>query len=80
MSKENPREVLLKDLEEIYALAMANGNLTAALRAKELLGKGEGFFSSACLKKRVSLMDLADEDLERLIQEIDSYQPQKKET
>ena len=83
MSKKSLRTSLLKDLEAIYALALAKGNLTAALRAKELLGKGQGFFASPSPQKKVSLAGLSDEDINDLIQEIDACltkKTHKKET
>lgn len=60
---------ILKDLENLYVLAMEKGNFAAALKAKELLGRESGLFSSR--KTKVSLADLSDEDIERLIQEVE---------
>ncbi|MBI2706978.1 MAG: hypothetical protein HYX35_01480 [Proteobacteria bacterium] len=62
---------ILRDIEEVYALAMEKGNFTAALRAKELLGRECGLFSVS-KKKRFSLADLSEEDLNRLIQELEA--------
>ena len=70
-NKENSAESILKDLEFIYRMAIAHKNFAAALKAKELLGRQFGLFS---LKKgdKVSLADLSDEDINRLIEEIKS--------
>lgn len=64
---------ILKDLEAIYNLAMEKGNFAVALKAKELLGREEGLFSSSSRKKRVCLADLSEEDIHCLIQEIEGY-------
>lgn len=72
MSKKPTPANTLEDLESLYSLALAKGNLTAALRAKELLGKSQGLFTSPVSKKPLSMADLSDEDLGRLIQEIDT--------
>ena len=65
----------LNDLEDIYAMAMAKGNYTVALKAKELLGKEQGLFSShkkASLQRdRISLADFSEEDINHLIGEIE---------
>ncbi|OJW50127.1 MAG: hypothetical protein BGO67_02015 [Alphaproteobacteria bacterium 41-28] len=60
---------ILKDLESIYAMAMASENFSVALKAKELLGRQMGLFIPK-QKNQVSLSDLSEEDLERLIREI----------
>jgi len=62
-------ENIVDDLERIYTLALEKGNLAVALKAKELLAKHINFFD---LKppQPVSLADLSDEDIERLIGEI----------
>ncbi len=62
-------ENIVDDLERIYTLALEKGNLTVALKAKELLAKHINFFD---LKppQPVSLAELSDEDIERLIGEI----------
>ncbi len=67
--EKNSAADLIKDLECIYTMAIANKNFAAALKAKELLGREYGLFS---LKKgnKVSLSCLSDEDINRLIEEI----------
>lgn len=62
-------ENIVDDLERIYTLALEKGNLAVALRAKELLAKYINFFD---LKppQPLSLADLSNEDIERLIGEI----------
>lgn len=62
---------ILRDIEEVYASAMEKGNFTAALRAKELLGRECGLFSVS-KKKKFSLSDLSEEDLNHLIQELET--------
>lgn len=42
---ENTPEKILKDLDEIYHLALEQGNLGIALKVKELLGKQQGLFT-----------------------------------
>lgn len=76
MSKERTvSEKILKDLEEISALAIDQGHLTVALKVLELLGKEQGLF----LQKKpldpnhqISLSRLSDEDLTRLMEEIET--------
>lgn len=65
---------ILRDLENIYTLAMEKGNFAAALKAKELLGREYGLFShkvSSSRKTQVSLGDLSEEDIKRLMGEIE---------
>ena len=68
------RNDILQDLEDIYTLAMEKGNFAVALKAKELLGREQGLFSpkSPALNKEVCLADLSDEDITRLIEEIET--------
>lgn len=61
---------ILKDLESIYAMALASENYAVALKAKELLGRQFGLFTPK-QKDKISLADLSEEDLERLIGEIE---------
>jgi hypothetical protein len=67
---------ILKDLENLYLLAMEKGNFTAALKAKELLGRECGLFSHK--KNKLSLADISDEEIDRLIQEIEVQMIQMK--
>ncbi len=62
---------IFKDLENIYLLAIEKGNFTAALKAKELLGRSHGLFSATSLKKNLSLESLSDEELDSFIQEVE---------
>lgn len=62
-------ENIVDDLEHIYTLALEKGNLAVALKAKELLAKHINFFDLKP-QKPLSLGDLSDEDIERLIGEI----------
>lgn len=61
---------ILKDIEGIYVAAMEKGNFSVALKAKELLGRECGLFSTS-KKKPFSLTELSDDELNRLIQEIE---------
>lgn len=66
----NKEEDILKDLEDVYTLALAHEKFAVALKAKELLGKAQGLFSDK-KKSKVSLSDLSDEDLKQLIREVE---------
>lgn len=59
---------ILKDLELIYQQALEKENFAVALRAKELLAKHLNVFGNP--SKPLSLDDLTDEDIERLMAEI----------
>ena len=70
----NFRESILKDLEDIYAMAMRNENFGVVLKAKELLGREFGLFSHASPSSKkgdVALKDLSDDDITRLIGELE---------
>jgi hypothetical protein len=56
-------ENIIEDLEHIYTLALEKGNLAVALKAKEFLIK-------LSIQKKLSLADLKDEDIQRLMGEI----------
>lgn len=58
------REKLLKDLEETYMRAIEKGNYSAALKAKELIGKEIGLFEGA--KKKKSKKDSHEFDFKKL--------------
>ena len=60
---------IIEDLEHIYTLALEKGNLAVALKAKELLAKHINFFRVSTYKN-LSLADLKDEDIQRLMGEI----------
>jgi hypothetical protein len=65
---------ILQDLENIYTRALAKGNLAVALKVKELLGRECGLFSlknRLSKKANVSLDTLSEEDVQRLISEIE---------
>ncbi|MBX9621679.1 MAG: hypothetical protein K2X28_06620 [Alphaproteobacteria bacterium] len=62
-------ENIIEDLEHIYTLALEKGNLVVALKAKELLAKHINFFNVS-IQKKLSLADLKDEDIQRLMDEI----------
>ena len=56
-------ENIIEDLEHIYTLALEKGNLSVALKAKEALAK-------LSIQTKLSLADLKDEDIQRIIDEI----------
>jgi hypothetical protein len=68
--KDTSSTDILKDIEEVYMAAMEKGNFSVALKAKELLGRERGLFSMS-KKKTFALIDLSEEDLNRLLQEIE---------
>jgi len=74
MISNTKRSHILKDLENLYALALEKGNFSVALKAKELLGREQGLFSGASHKKKLSLESLSDEDLDAFIQELEGQE------
>lgn len=75
MTTPSPSSDILKDLEEIYLMALGKGNFSVALKTRELLGRERGLFNlknSACKKKTISLEDLSDEDITHLIEELEA--------
>jgi hypothetical protein len=63
---------ILKDLEDIFALAMSKGNFSVALKTRELLGRELGLFQSkinSSKKEELKLTDFSEEDLNRLVDE-----------
>lgn len=66
---------IVKDLEEIYHMALEKGNFAVALKAKELLGRELGLFGlkgSSIPQNKVSLNDLSNEDILHLIEELEA--------
>lgn len=66
---------ILKDLEEIYLMSLEKGNFAVALKAKELLGRELGLFAlknTSAIKNKLSLSDLSEEDIIRLIEELET--------
>ena len=67
------RDNLLKDLEETYMRAIEKGNYTAALKAKELIGKEMGLFKGKGKKKpkkdsqEFDFKNLSDHEIQNLI-------------
>lgn len=62
---------ILRDLEEVYRLALEKENFSSALKAKELLGREHGLFGSKLLPK-IDPNKLSDEDIEQLIKTIET--------
>lgn len=75
MKPKNPtpaqRKKFLEDLEMIFQAALEGKNFPAAVKAKELQAKELGFFSTEDLKK-LSLKDLNNAALQRLLKEIEA--------
>ena len=68
-------EGILKDLQEIYLMALGKQQYSVALKIQELLGRELGLFSgkeSPPKKKEVSLNDLSNDDITRLIEELEN--------
>lgn len=64
---------ILRNLEDIYERALAKGNFSVALKAKELLGREFGLFSlkkPSSKKAKISLTHLSEDDIMHLIVEI----------
>jgi uncharacterized protein YfkK (UPF0435 family) len=65
---------ILKDLEDLYFMALEKGNYSVALKAKELLGRERGLFAlknTALQKPQISLENISDENLNHLIEELE---------
>lgn len=60
-----------QDLELIFQMAMEKGNLSVALKAKEVLAKRAGFFDKPG-QGRINLDELSHEQLMDLLQQIES--------
>ncbi|MBS0272714.1 MAG: hypothetical protein JSR85_08765 [Proteobacteria bacterium] len=71
------RNNLIKDFQMIYDLAISKENYSVALKAKELIAREHGLFSSHP-SPQLSLSDLSDEDIARLIKEIQLVLDQEK--
>jgi len=68
-------ETILKDLQEIYLKALEKKQYTVAFKIKELLGRQVGLFTRKNKeneKHKISLETLTDEDITRLIEELET--------
>ena len=63
------KKKLLKDLTSLYQHALAQENLTTALKALDLKARLEGFYVPRKMKE-LSLKDLSDNDIETLLDEL----------
>lgn len=66
---------ILKDLEDLYQLALEKENFPSALKAKELLGREYGLFfpkSSSAQKEKMALSNISDDDIHHLIEELEA--------
>jgi len=57
MDREAYKQKLIRDLENAYEYALEKGNITAAIKAKELLGREFGFLEKEKDRKQ-RLLDL----------------------
>lgn len=60
------KEKFLKDLDKLFERALKEGQLSTALKIKELQGKCLGVFDKTL--PSINLEELSDENLEKLIQ------------
>lgn len=66
---------ILRDLEDIYQLALEKENFPSALKAKELLGREYGLFvpkSTSSQKQKMDLNNISDEDMDHLIKALEA--------
>lgn len=68
--KVSPHEQILRDLEEVFQVSLKEGKYTAALKAKELLGKEIGLFG-VHKPFKPTLSDFTEEDLKNLLKELE---------
>ena len=68
------RENILGDLEWAFQMAIETGNMSAAIRAKELQGKEMGLFITSTTGKanQKKLKDLTKVELLELLKEVES--------
>jgi len=72
MKKHPSTSQILSDIETLYALALKKENFSTALKAKELIGREYGLFLPHTYRKKLSLKDFSDEDIEFLIRKIEA--------
>lgn len=58
---------ILKEIRELYMLALEKGNFSVALKAQEILGRELGFTQPKSEKEKIDLNDLSDDDISNLI-------------
>lgn len=58
---------ILKEIRELYMLALEKGNFSVALKAQEILGRELGFTQPKPQKEKIDLNDLSDDDISNLI-------------
>jgi len=66
---------ILRDVDDLYQLALENGNFSVALKAKELLGREYGFFAPKpppSQKEKMDLNAISDEDIDHLIKALEA--------
>lgn len=62
------RNRMIKDLEKTFSMALDAGDYKAAIQAKHMIGKMQGFFDCKKNKKQnLSLIELNAEELEMLL-------------
>jgi hypothetical protein len=68
-------EGILKDLQEIYLMALGKRQYSVAFKIKALLGREVGLFalrSKAANKNKLSVDTLSDEDITHLIETLEA--------
>jgi len=68
-------KAILRDLENLYQLALEKENFSSALKAKELLGREYGLFapkSPTSQKEKMDLNNISDEDINQLIKALET--------
>ncbi len=66
---------ILKELHEIYLMALGKAQYSVALKIQELLGREVGLFlakNNAAEKNKISVDALSDEDIARLIEDLEA--------
>lgn len=71
---ETNRQKWAADMEKIYQAAMDKGQLTIALKAKEILGKTGGFLNQKPLNKQgiKPLFEWSEEEIQHLIHQLET--------
>lgn len=70
----SPRQQFTADLHVLFEASLLAGQYTAALRAKELMGKAQGFFDATATakskKQTLDLKKMSDTQVEQLIESL----------
>ena len=69
-SKGNNKQKFVEQLQVICSQALQDGSLNHALKAQEMIGKAEGYFSVEKVAGKLTLKECSDEDIDTLIEEL----------